>query len=181
VLYLLGMNSISIYTDGSCYPNPGDGGWAYVILNEDQQVISSMSGSNRNTTNNRMELKAIIEALRSVSSRYSNGRVLFDPNTPALNITVFTDSKLVTEFNSKGKGKKNKKLIKKLISFNTMHNISYQWVKSHNGDKWNEFVDEMAAEARKAIAVSQDIDYTQEDVILTEEQYNHMQDIWNNS
>ncbi len=163
------MNSISIYTDGSCSPNPGKGGWAYVILDENQQVISSNSGSSRKTTNNRMELKAIIEALRSVTSVYSNGRTLFNPKTEALDITVYTDSKLVIQFNSKGLGKKNRELVKKLISFNTIHKINYQWVKAHNGDKWNEFVDSLAQEARLMLTSD-----AEKRITLIEEQNNHL-------
>lgn len=123
-----------IYTDGSCVPNPGKGSWAYVILDKNHNLITENSDKYKETTNNRMELIAVIRALQSIK-------------TPS-KIRIYTDSQLITKFNSKGKGKKNRDLIEQLMLLNKFHKVSYQWIKGHNGNKWNVYVDTLAANTR---------------------------------
>ena len=136
---------IKIYTDGSCLTNPGDGGWA-AIINIDGE-IKKISGNEKNTTNNRMELMAPINALKYISSK--------DP------IEIFTDSKYVkngiTEWintwvlnNWKTSNKedvKNKDLWIELYKLNQSLNVKWNWVKAHAGDTLNEEVDILAKEA----------------------------------
>ena len=136
---------IKIYTDGSCLTNPGDGGWA-AIINIDGE-IKKISGNEKNTTNNRMELMAPINALKYMNSK--------DP------IVIFTDSKYVkngiTEWintwvlnNWKTSNKedvKNKDLWIELYKLNQSLNIKWNWVKAHAGDTLNEEVDMLAKEA----------------------------------
>ncbi len=136
---------IKIYTDGSCLTNPGDGGWA-AIINIDGE-IKKISGNEKNTTNNRMELMAPIKALK-----YTNSK---DP------IEIFTDSKYVkngiTEWintwvlnNWKTSNKedvKNKDLWIELYKLNQSLNVKWNWVKAHAGDTLNEEVDILAKEA----------------------------------
>ena len=136
---------IKIYTDGSCLTNPGDGGWA-AIINIDGE-IKKISGNEKNTTNNRMELMAPINALKYVNSK--------DP------IEIFTDSKYVkngiTEWintwvlnNWKTSNKedvKNKDLWIELYKLNQSLNVKWNWVKAHAGDTLNEEVDILAKEA----------------------------------
>ena len=136
---------IKIYTDGSCLTNPGDGGWA-AIINIDGE-IKKISGNEKNTTNNRMELMAPINALKYMNSK--------DP------IVIFTDSKYVkngiTEWintwvlnNWKTSNKedvKNKDLWIELYKLNQSLNIKWNWVKAHAGDTLNEEVDTLAKEA----------------------------------
>ena len=136
---------IKIYTDGSCLTNPGDGGWA-AIINIDGE-IKKISGNEKNTTNNRMELMAPINALKYINSK--------DP------IEIFTDSKYVkngiTEWintwvlnNWKTSNKedvKNKDLWIELYKLNQSLNVKWNWVKAHAGDTLNEEVDTLAKEA----------------------------------
>ena len=136
---------IKIYTDGSCLSNPGNGGWA-AIINIDGK-IKKISGSEKNTTNNRMELIAPINALKYINSK--------DP------IEIFTDSKYVkngiTEWintwvlnNWKTSNKedvKNKDLWFELYKLNQSLNVKWNWVKAHAGDTLNEEVDLLAKEA----------------------------------
>ena len=136
---------IKIYTDGSCLTNPGDGGWA-AIINIDGE-IKKISGNEKNTTNNRMELMAPINALKYIYSK--------DP------IEIFTDSKYVknglTEWintwvlnNWKTSNKedvKNKDLWIELYKLNQSLNVKWNWIKAHAGDTLNEEVDILAKEA----------------------------------
>jgi len=136
---------IKIYTDGSCLTNPGDGGWA-AIINFDGE-IKKISGNEKNTTNNRMELMAPINALKYINSK--------DP------IEIFTDSKYVkngiTEWintwvlnNWKTSNKedvKNKDLWIELYKLNQSLNVKWNWIKAHAGDTLNEEVDILAKEA----------------------------------
>ena len=136
---------IKIYTDGSCLSNPGNGGWAAIININGK--IKKISGNEKNTTNNRMELMAPINALKNINSK--------DP------IEIFTDSKYVkngiTEWinkwvlnNWKTSNKddvKNKDLWIELYKLNQSLNIKWNWVKAHAGDTLNEEVDMLAKEA----------------------------------
>ena len=136
---------IKIYTDGSCLTNPGDGGWA-AIINIDGE-IKKISGNEKNTTNNRMELMAPINALKYINSKDQ--------------IEIFTDSKYVkngiTEWintwvlnNWKTSNKedvKNKDLWIELYKLNQSLNVKWNWVKAHAGDTLNEEVDMLAKEA----------------------------------
>ena len=136
---------IKIYTDGSCLSNPGNGGWAAIINMNGE--IKKLSGNEKNTTNNRMELMAPIIALKNINTK--------DP------IEIFTDSKYVkngiTEWintwvlnNWKTSNKedvKNKDLWIELYKLNQSLNVKWNWVKAHAGDTLNEEVDMLAKEA----------------------------------
>ncbi len=138
---------IKIYTDGSCLKNPGPGGWAAVIIENDQKRI--ISGNEKNTTNNKMELLATIKALEEFSSKE--------------NITIVTDSKYVKdgitnwirkwEVNnwktSNKQSVKNIDLWKKLSELNNKHIVDWTWVKGHSNDPLNDLVDQMAKKAAK--------------------------------
>ena len=136
---------IKIYTDGSCMSNPGNGGWAAIININGK--IKKISGNEKNTTNNRMELMAPINALKNINSKYP--------------IEIFTDSKYVkngiTEWintwvlnnwkTSKKETVKNKDLWLKLHKLNQSLNIKWNWVKAHAGNPLNEEVDMLAKKA----------------------------------
>ena len=136
---------IKIYTDGSCLSNPGNGGWAAIININGE--IKKISGNEKNTTNNRMELMAPINALKNINSRDS--------------IEIFTDSKYVkngiTEWintwvlndwkTSKKEDVKNKDLWMDLYKLNQSLNVKWNWVKAHAGEPLNEEVDMLAKEA----------------------------------
>ena len=138
---------IKIYTDGSCLENPGNGGWAAII--NDNGDTKKISGSEKNTTNNRMELMAPIMALKKIKKKTA--------------ITIFTDSKYVKDGitdwikkwklnnwkNSNKKPVKNKDLWIKLDNCCQKHNVSWKWVKAHAGNELNNLVDELAVSKTK--------------------------------
>ena len=136
---------IKIYTDGACSGNPGKGGWGALIQENDNE--KKLSGSELNTTNNRMELTAVIRALEHYDE--------------AKELEVFTDSKYVmqgiTEWiknwktnhwkTSQKKDVKNKDLWVLLDSVSAKHDIKWSWVKGHAGDYGNEIADNLATQA----------------------------------
>ena len=136
------MKIVNIYTDGACRGNPGKGGWGAVL--EYGGKSKEIYGGDFSTTNNKMELKAVIEALRLL--------------TEPCRVTLTTDSKYViqgiTEWisgwkknnwkNSSKQDVKNKDLWIELDNFIEGHNIDWQWVKGHSGHEGNERADELA-------------------------------------
>ena len=136
---------IKIYTDGSCLENPGNGGWAAIIIDDGKKT--EIKGSKKNTTNNQMELLAPIEALKKIPKGNK--------------VEIFTDSKYVksgiTEWihNWKKNGwktadkqpVKNKELWEKLDLLANEFEISWNWVKAHSTDELNNEVDLIAREA----------------------------------
>ena len=138
-------NIINIYTDGACSGNPGPGGWGVYIDNNG--LIKEISGSELETTNNRMELKAVIEALKNFDSK--------------VNINIFTDSKYVMDGankwiinwkkndwkNSKKEPVKNKDLWLELDNLLEICKVKWTWVKGHNGNYGNERADYLATSA----------------------------------
>ncbi len=137
---------IIIYTDGACSGNPGKGGWGAILLYKHHK--KEISGFEQETTNNRMELQAVIEALKLVKK--------------SVPIIVYTDSKYVQNgisqwihsWKKNGWRGANKKPIKNVDLWQALdeqavnHKVDWKWVKGHNGDKYNEIADELA---RKAI------------------------------
>ncbi len=136
---------IKIYTDGSCIGNPGQGGWAAIILDDRKKI--EIRGSKKNTTNNQMELLAPIEALKKIPK--------------GSKVQIFTDSKYVksgiTEwiYNWKKNGWKtankkdvsNKELWTKLDRLNSEFEINWNWVKAHSTNRLNNEVDLLARSA----------------------------------
>ena len=139
-----------IYTDGACSGNPGPGGWAVIIL-ANNEIKEMFSGSEKNTTNNQMELLAPIKAIQKFKKKSE--------------ISVFTDSTYVKDgmttwikqWEKNGwktaskKPVKNKDLWKKLKNLSSKHSIKWIWVKGHAQDKYNNLVDELAQGAIKKI------------------------------
>lgn len=139
------MKEVYIYTDGACSGNPGPGGWGAVLVygkNEKQ-----LSGSEKETTNNRMELTAVIKALSALKE--------------ACKVILTTDSKYVCDAinqkwvfswqknNWKKADKKpalNVDLWEQLLPLLEMHEVEFIWVKGHNGHKYNEICDKLAVE-----------------------------------
>ncbi len=133
---------INIYTDGSCLGNPGPGGWAALLhYNGHEKLIT---GADPSTTNNRMELTAVIKALACLRQR--------------CDIQLFTDSKYVMDGatrwlnnwrrngwrTSQKKAVKNAELWQQLDQLAEKHDIQWHWVKAHAGHEFNERVDEAA-------------------------------------
>ncbi len=133
---------IVIYTDGSSKGNPGRGGYGVVLKYKEHR--KELSEGFRKTTNNRMELLAVIKGLEAITK----------PNAP---VTVYSDSKYVIDSVEKGwlwgwikkdfKGKKNKDLWLRFAEIYKVHRVSFQWVKGHAGVPENERCDELAVNA----------------------------------
>ena len=139
---------IKIYTDGSCLNNPGNGGWA-AIINDNDKIIK-ISGGEKNTTNNKMELMAPINALKKIDKDKK--------------VEIYTDSKYVklgiTEWihkwtknnwqTSKKEDVKNKELWIELFELTKSFEINWIWVKAHSGNLLNEEVDSLAKQAAES-------------------------------
>ncbi len=136
---------IKIYTDGSCLGNPGNGGWAAIIIDDKKKI--QIKGSKKDTTNNQMELLAPIKALKKIPK--------------GSNVQIFTDSKYVksgiTEWihnwkkngwkTAKKQPVKNKELWTELDDLTNEFNIKWSWVKGHSTDILNNEVDLIARKA----------------------------------
>jgi ribonuclease HI len=142
-------DELIIYTDGACSPNPGPGGWGAVLLAGDGRVISELSGYGGESTNNRMELTAAVEALKSLQG--------------PRRIVLYTDSQYVKNgitdwifsWQKNGwktadrKPVKNSDLWHDLLEQLEKHKVTWKWVKGHGTDQWNNRADELAVLARK--------------------------------
>ena len=136
---------IEIYTDGSCLTNPGNGGWA-AIINKDGN-ITKISGSEKDTTNNRMELLAPINALRDLDSN-SQIEIYTDSQYVKLGITEWINKWVTNNWKtSKKEDVKNKDLWILLYDLNKSLNVKWNWVKAHAGNPMNEEVDLLAKKA----------------------------------
>ena len=158
------MDKLIIYTDGSCLGNgrtENCGGYAFIILNEDEEIISKISKQELNTTNNRMEMKAVINGI-SEAINYLNSNDFI--------IEVYTDSAYIHNCrtqrwykswknngwkNSKKEPVKNKDLWEILSSFFEDKRFIFNKVKGHAGNKFNELVDTMAVAASNGTQVNE--------------------------
>ncbi len=125
-------NDIVIHTDGACKGNPGPGGWGAVIEQNGGQV--KLSGSEPQTTNNRMEMTAVIKGLEAVDA--------------SAKVLISSDSTYVINTMTKGwKRKANHDLWEQLDRLAGSRNVSWRWVRGHNGDRGNELADALATKA----------------------------------
>lgn len=137
------MKTVYIFTDGACSGNPGPGGWGAILRYN--EIEKHISGGEKITTNNRMELTAVIEALKALKERCS--------------VILTTDSKYVCDGINKGWARQwknngwrksdkkpalNNELWDELLSLTEKHNVEFIWVKGHNGHPENEICDRMA-------------------------------------
>lgn len=137
-------SKVHIYTDGACSGNPGKGGYGIVMEWVGKPYKKEFSEGYRLTTNNRMELLAVIVALENLK-------------TTNVEVTVFSDSKYVVEavekkwlfgWESKGfKGKKNPDLWKRFLKVYRGHTVKFNWIKGHNEHPQNERCDALAVQA----------------------------------
>ncbi len=133
-----------VFTDGSCEGNPGPGGWGFVWV-EDDEIRAERSGHDPQTTNNRMELTALIEAYKALSEDAE--------------ITVHSDSQLCVKtvnewaagWERRGWKRKtgpiaNLELVQQLYALANAHpGVTLQWIKAHDGSRWNEYADALAS------------------------------------
>jgi len=149
------LKKITIYSDGACSGNPGPGGWGAILVCENPHAEKELSGAEPDTTNNRMEISAVLESLRRLKE--------------PCEVTVVTDSRYVVDAFAKGwlanwlkngwrtaskQPVKNEDLWRELLSAIKPHRVSWQWVRGHNEHPMNERADRLAVEAREKIASS---------------------------
>jgi ribonuclease HI len=148
---------ITIYTDGAARGNPGPGGYGIVMLSGEHR--KEMSAGYQHTTNNRMELLAVIVALETLK-------------IPGSNVTVYTDSKYVADAVEKGwvfnwvkkrfKDKKNPDLWLRFLEIYRKHTVKFIWVKGHADNPLNERCDQLAVEASLGTHLLEDTGYQPE-------------------
>ena len=142
------MDEVTIYTDGACSGNPGPGGWGAILMYKD--IKKEISGGQKNTTNNVMELTAVIEALKllkhpCIVSVYSDSAYV---------VNAFLQKWIVNwqKNNWKTSGKedvKNKELWQELITLTNTHKVTFIKVKGHADNEFNNRCDELARNAIK--------------------------------
>jgi ribonuclease HI len=155
---------VTIYTDGAASGNPGPGGYGVVL--ESGRHRKELWGGFRMTTNNRMELLAVIVGLEAFKQ-------------PGMHVTVVSDSKYVVDAVEKGwvfqwekKGfakKKNPDLWKRFLKIFRQHHVRFQWIRGHNGHPQNELCDKLAVAASKQAVLEADEAYENGDAGLFEE------------
>jgi ribonuclease HI len=143
--------SVQLYTDGACLGNPGPGGWAYILRHPGSGAERESSGSEPETTNNRMELRAVIEGLSAL--------------TRPSHVQLYSDSQYVlkglrewmTSWKAKGwrtadkKPVKNAELWQRLDELKAEHTLTFHWVKGHAGHPENERCDQLATRAAESV------------------------------
>jgi len=137
-----------IYTDGACSGNPGPGGWAVIIL-VNNEIKEMFFGSDKNTTNNQMELLAPIKAIQKFKKK-SEISIFTDSTYVRDGITTWIKRWEKNEWKTASKKPvKNKELWKKLKNLSSKHSIKWIWVEGHAQNKYNNLVDELAQGAIK--------------------------------
>lgn len=150
------MTKITIYTDGSALGNPGPGGYGIVMISGKHR--KDFSQGYQLTTNNRMELLAVIVALENIIK-------------PGAEVSIFSDSKYVVDAIEKGwvfswekkgfKKKKNPDLWRRFLKIYTIHQVKLNWVKGHAGTPLNERCDQLAVEAANGTNLLEDSGYVE--------------------
>lgn len=144
------MEQVNIYTDGACSGNPGPGGWAAVLVAGEYK--KELSGGEKNTTNNRMELMGVISALEALKR--------------PCEVTLYTDSQYIERainenwlvswkkkgWKRKGGELKNVELWQRLDELISIHKVSFNWVKGHADNELNNRCDELAVRERDKCA-----------------------------
>ena len=139
------MHVVEIYTDGACRGNPGPGGWGVLLIYNDQR--KELKGAEAETTNNRMELTASIEALRALNRR-CEVKLYTDSQYVRKGITEWMDNWRKRNWRTASKqAVKNEDLWRQLDELSKQHEIEWIWVKGHSGNPGNEQVDRLANEA----------------------------------
>lgn len=146
--------NVTLYTDGAASGNPGPGGYGVVL--EAGKHRRELWGGFRRTTNNRMELLAVIAGLEALKR-------------PATEVTVVSDSKYVVDAVEKGwvfdwekknfAKKKNPDLWKRFLTIYRQHRVRFQWIRGHSGHPQNELCDRLAVAAREQSVLAVDEEY----------------------
>ena len=137
-----GPGTVVVYTDGACRGNPGPGGWAWAVPGG-----RYASGAEAHTTNQRMEITAVLEALRALLPDGPSGIDVVSDSTYV--VKCFTDRwwegwQRRGWKNAQRKPVANRDLWEPLLDLALAHEVTFRWVKGHSGDRWNDRVDELA-------------------------------------
>ena len=133
-----------VFSDGSCDGNPGPGGWGFVWV-ENDGVVAEQSGTDPATTNNRMELRALIEAYKSLPE---DARLIVHSDSQ---LCVKTINEWAAGWEQRGWRRKkgpiaNLELVQELWDLANRHpHVTLQWIKAHDGSRWNEYADALAS------------------------------------
>jgi ribonuclease HI len=141
------MNDIIIYTDGSCKSNPGIGGYAAIILGiNDNESVTVISGGESHTTNNRMELTAVLQALKHIDEVEFTNPIIIRTDSQYI-VRAINERWLENWITNYFKGIKNQDLWLIMWKYICKLNVTFEWLKGHDGDKFNEMADRLANEA----------------------------------
>jgi len=146
---------VLLFTDGACSGNPGPGGWAAILKHPRSDTVKRISGGERSTTNNRMELTAVIEGLRTINKPGCSVRLVSDSEYVILGLTQWIEKWIAAGW-TRGKGSKaepvkNADLWRALYDLAGRFEMSYEHVRGHTGHPENEECDRMAVAEIKAL------------------------------
>ena len=144
------MKTVYLYTDGACAGNPGTGGWGAILIHEEHR--KELSGGEYNTTNNRMEIQAVIEGLKALKmpcivELYSDSKYVID----ALRLGWAIKWRANGWMRSGNQPARNIDLWKELLALTEVHTVNCHWVKGHADNVFNNRCDEMAVRYRKQL------------------------------
>ncbi len=151
------QREVDLFTDGACSGNPGPGGWAYILRHAASDRAKRGSGGDPSTTNNKMELSAVIEGLSSLKRR-TVVRVVTDSQYVIRGMTEWVEGWIRNGW-MRGKGRKkepvkNVELWERLVAVCELHEVTFEHVSGHSGHPENEECDAMAVAAAKEAARS---------------------------
>lgn len=147
------MAKVKIYTDGSALGNPGPGGYGIIMEWVGKNYIKEFSRGFKYTTNNRMELWAVVDALEKLKQSPMDVLVISDSKY----VIEAVDKKWVFGWAKKNyKGKKNPDLWQRFLKIYARHHVRFEWVKGHNNHPQNERCDQLAVFAAKEMAIERD-------------------------
>ena len=133
-----------VFTDGSCEGNPGPGGWGFVWV-EDDRIIEEAHGHDPDTTNNRMEATALIEAYKRLPED-SNATIYSDSQLCVNTVNEWAPGWARRGWKRKSGPIANLDLVKELYALHLSHpNVTLAWIRAHDGSRWNEYADALAS------------------------------------
>ena len=138
---------IILYADGACSGNPGPGGWGVILKHAGTGKEKELSGGEKHTTNNRMELTAVIQGLESIT-KPSKVKVVTDSQYVTKGMTEWIENWIAKNWRTAGKKPvKNVDLWRKLLEVSERHEINWEWIQGHAGHPENERCDQLAVQA----------------------------------
>lgn len=137
---------VTVYTDGGADPNPGPGGWGVVLIHEASGKVTELKGGEPRSTNNRMELTAAIRALEALKRR-CRVHLYTDSLYLRKGITQWLPDWVARGWKRKDGELQNEDLWRRLAELIQTHDVRWDWLKGHAGDRWNERADRLATEA----------------------------------